>query len=453
MQGFTRRQSLAVGAATFGAAALGAAAFPLVGARAADSDVPTADVKPPGFQIEKGASLRVLRPAKFVDPDETLFRANTKKFTDTTGIDVRVDFVSWEDLRPQIAVTANTGAGPDIIIGFSADPQIYASKLVDMSDLAGYLAAKYGGWFQLAQLYGTKWGTKEWLSIPMGGSTGPTVYRVSWLKQVGYDKVPDDLNDFLTLCQKLKESNHPAGFALGHAVGDANGFANWLLWTHGAALTDALGKVSLDSKETIAALNYSKELYPHLISGTMSWNDASNNKAFAAGDISMTFNGVSIYYVCKNSPDPKLQAIAADTNHQLAPHGLSKQTPASALVVNAMLFKHSKYPNAAKEYLRFMMEKEQYGPWLAGCLGYWSNPLKAYSKMGFWDSDPKLKPYASGMDTPYYDGYKGPISASSSAVSANYTLVDMFASVATGNATPEAAVKLAARQAARYLKG
>jgi hypothetical protein len=29
----------------------------------------------------------------------------------------------------------------------------------------------------------------------------------------------------------------------------------------------------------------------------------------------------------------------------------------------------------------------------------------------------------------------------------------MFASVATGNATPEAAVKLAARQAARYLKG
>ena len=453
MQDFTRRQSLAVGAAALGVAALGGTALPLVGARAADSDVPTADVKPPGFQIEKGAALRVLRPAKFVDPDEVFFRANTKKFTDATGVDVRVDFVSWEDLRPQTAVTANTGAGPDIIIGFGADPQIYASKLVDMSDLAGYLSAKYGGWFQLAQLYGTKWGTREWLSIPMGGSTGPTVYRVSWLKAVGYDKVPDDLNEFLTLCQKLKQSGHPAGYALGHAVGDANGFAQWLLWTHGAALTDTQGKVSLDSKETIAALNYCKELYPHMISGTLSWNDASNNKAYAAGDISMTSNGVSIYYVCKNSPDAKLQEIAADTNHQLVPRGLSKQSPKSALVVNAMLFKHSKYPNAAKEYLRFMMEKEQYGPWLANCLGYWSNPLKAYSKMGFWDADPRLKPYASGMDTPYYAEYMGPISASSSAVSANYTLVDMFASVATGNATPEAAVKLAARQAARYLKG
>ena len=137
MQGFTRRQSLAAGAATLGVAALGATVLPLVGARAADSDVPTADVKPPGFQIEKGATLRVLRPAKFVDPDEVFFRANTKKFTDTTGIDVRVDFVSWEDLRPQTAVTANTGAGPDIIIGFSADPQIYATKLVSMNTAAG----------------------------------------------------------------------------------------------------------------------------------------------------------------------------------------------------------------------------------------------------------------------------------------------------------------------------
>ena len=73
--------------------------------------------------------------------------------------------------------------------------------------------------------------------------------------------------------------------------------------------------------------------------------------------------------------------------------------------------------------------------------------------MAFWDADPKLKPYVDSMDTPYYDSFQGPISAASSAVGANYTLVDMFASVATGNATPEAAVKLAARQAARYLKG
>jgi multiple sugar transport system substrate-binding protein len=57
-----------------------------------------------------------------------------------------------------------------------------------------------------------------------------------------------------------------------------------------------------------------------------------------------------------------------------------------------------------------------------------------------------------GMDTPYYDGFKGPVSPASSAVAANYTVVDMFAAVVTGNAAPEAAAKRAAQQAARYYK-
>lgn len=449
MAGLTRRDTLLSGTA----ALIGAATLPLIGAHAADLDVPTADVKSPDFKAESGATLRVLRPAKFVDPDEVLFRANTKKFSDQTGIPVRVDFVGWEDVQPQTAVAANTGAGPDIIIGFGSAPQIYANKLIQMNDLAEYLGAKYGGWHQLAQIYSCRWGTQDWLAIPMGGSGGASVYRVSWLKEAGYDSIPNDHAGFLEMATKLKKNNHPIGFALGHAVGDGNGFANWLLWSFGASLTDEKGKVSLDSKETIAALNYARELYPQMIEGTLSWGDPSNNKAFAAGDISLTFNGVSIYYVAKNSSDPKLQAIAADTNHQVPPLGMAKKSPSSSLVVNAMAFRHTKYPNACKEYLRFMMEAPQYAPWLAGCLGYWSNSLKAYGKMAFWDADPKLKPYIDSMDTPYYDSYKGPISAASSAVAANYTLVDMFASVATGNATPEAAVKTAARQAARYLKG
>ena len=443
---FTRRESLSLGAA-----ALGAAALPALRARAAD-DVPTADVKPPEYAPEKGATLRVLRPAKFIAPDEEIFRANTKKFTEQTGIPVRVDFVSWEDLRPQTAVTANTGAGPDIIIGWSADPQIYAEKLVDMSDLADYLGKKYGGWFDLAVLYGTKWKTEKWLSIPMGGGTGPTVYRISWVKEAGYDRIPDDLEGFLGLCRKLKDSGHPCGFSLGHAIGDANGFCYWALWSHGGYLVDEDGKVAIDSKETIEALKYVKEIYPTMIPGTLAWNDSGNNKAYAAGDIALTFNGVSIYYVLKNSPDKRLNDIAADTNHQTVPFGLVKRRPQSSLVVNAMLFRHSKYQNAAKEYLRFMMEAPQYGTWLSQCYGYWSNPLRAYGKMAFWTADPKLDPYRVGMDTSFYDGYKGPVTPASSAVSANYTVVDMFAAVATGNATPEEAAKRAAQQVERYYR-
>jgi multiple sugar transport system substrate-binding protein len=372
MADVTRRDALAMGAAV-----LGAGIIPSAGARAAVTDVPMADVKPPSFPVEKDATLRIMRPAKFVDPDETIFRANTKAFTDKTGIPVRVDFVSWEDVLPQTAVTANTGAGPDVIVGFSSAPQIYASKLVNMTDLAEYLGAKYGGWFNLAQLYGKKWGTQDWISLPLGGGAGPTVYRVSWLKQAGYDTIPNDLPGFLDMAQKLKKIGHPVGFSLGHALGDATGFANWLLWSHNAYLVDENGRIALDSKETIAALKYAKELQKTMIDGTLSWNDAGNNQAYAAGQISLTFNGVSIYYALKNSKDPAQRAMAEDTNHQLQPMGNASSSLQTATVLNAMLFKHSKYPNAAKEYLRFMMEADLYGPWLQGSLAYWAEPLKA----------------------------------------------------------------------------
>ncbi len=443
----SRRQSLALASAS-----LAATSIPVVGGRAAIADVPTAGVKPLEYRLEKGAELRVLRPAKFIDPDEVYWRENTKKYTELTGIPVRVDFVSWEDMRPQTAVVANTGAGPDIVIGFSSDPQIYASKIADMTDLADYLGAKYGGWQELAVLYGTKWRTKEWISIPVGGGTGPVVYRQSWVKEAGYDAIPDDHQGFLALCQKLQKIGHPCGFSLGHALGDANGFASWLLWSHNAMLVDEAGRIALDSKETLAALKYATELQKTMVAGTLSWNDSGNNKAFASGEIGLTFNGVSIYYVLKNSPDAKLQQMAVDTQHQVLPKGLAARSPMSATPMNAMLFKHTKYPNAAKDYLRFMMEAEQYGPWLSNCIGYWSNSLKAYSKMKFWTEDTKLVPYAAGMDTPFYDGFKGPVTPASSVVTANYTVVDMFAAVVTGNATPEDAAKRAAQQAARYYK-
>jgi multiple sugar transport system substrate-binding protein len=443
----TRRESLALGAA-----ALGAASIPIIGARAAVDDVPTANVKAPEFKIEKGASLHMIRPAKFIDPDEVFWKSNTKKFIDATGVDVKVDFVSWEDLRPQLAVVANTGAGADIFVSFGADPHIYANKLVELTDLADYLGAKYGGWYDLALLYGRKWNTKNWLSIPLGGGTGPVLYRKSWVNEVGYTEIPNDLGKFLELCQKLQKAGHPFGMSLGHALGDANGFSEWLLWTHNAFVVDEKGKVALDSKETIAALKYAAELQKTMIQGTLTWNDVGNNQAYTAGQIGMTFNGVSLYYSLLKSPDPKLNAVAADTFTQDTPFGESKRKPQSAAPISAMVFKHSKYPNAAKEYIRFMMEAEQYGLWLSSCLGYWCQPLKAYSKMKFWDSDPKLKPFAGALDSPFYDGYKGPISAASAAVIANYTVVDMFASVVSGNATPEAAAKQAAKAAERYYK-
>ncbi|MEI6161153.1 MAG: carbohydrate ABC transporter substrate-binding protein, partial [Roseococcus sp.] len=124
----------------------------------------------------------------------------------------------------------------------------------------------------------------------------------------------------------------------------------------------------------------------------------------------------------------------------------------TGLVLNAMIFRHSRFPQAAKAYLTFMMEAEQYDPWLTGCLGYWSQPLKAYAASAVWQSDPKLRVFSETLDTPFYEGYSGPITAGTAALSANWVLVDMFARVATGQASPQDSVREAVRAAQRHYR-
>ncbi len=437
----TRRTTLLTAAA-----ALGATALP----NYAMSAIPTADVAPPKLPIESGATLRILRPSKMVDADETIFRENVAKFSATMGVPTRVDFVGWEDLRPQVGVAANTGAGPDVVLAWPDDPHLFADKLIEVSDVAEYLGKKYGGWYSLAELYGKKWGTKNWIAIPMGGTGSPAVYRKSWVKQAGFDTFPTDLGGFLKLNQALKKIGHPSGFALGNAVGDANAYAQFLLWAHGGAISDEHNKIAINSKETIEALKYGKELYQNFIPGVLAWQDPSNNKAYIAGEISLTQNGVSIYYALKNNP--AAAEMAADTDHAPMPVGPSGKRPETALIVNAMVFKHTKYPNAAKEFLRFRMEQQQYDKWLTGCLGYWAQPLKAYAESNVWKSDPKLLPYRDACGTEFWNGYKGPISQASGAAVADYVIPQMFAAVSSGAATPEEAVREAERRAKRYYR-
>lgn len=436
----TRRGALGVGGG-----ALAASAMPFKA-----SAITLGNAEMPKLPIEKGATLRVLRPTKFVDPDEVIFRANIKKFTDTTGVPVRVDFVGWEDLRPQTAVAANTGAGPDVVVGWPDDAHLYTDKLIEVSDIAEYLGNKYGGWYFLAEKYGKKGGTNNWIAIPMGGSGGPIVYRKSWVKAAGFDTIPNDMGEFLKLCKNLKQANHPVGFALGNAVGDANGYVSWLLWAFKGYLVDEEGKVAINRPETIDALNFAKEMYPTMIEGTLSWQDPSNNKAYISEQIALTANGVSIYFALKG--DPKTAAVAEDTDHARLPSGPVGKPPESALILNAMTFKHTKYPNAAKQFLAFMMEQDQYEKWLTGCLGYWAQPLKAYAELDVWKSDPKLLAYRDTCANQFWNGYKGPITAASGAVNADYVVVNMFAAVASGQSTAKDAVVEAERRAKRYYK-
>jgi multiple sugar transport system substrate-binding protein len=400
---------------------------------------------------EKGARLRVLRWSRFVQGDIDQYMKNVKKFEDKYGVRVRVDNESWEDVRPKAAVAANTGAGPDIILSTNDDANLYPEKLLDVTDLCSYLGKKYGGWYPVCEQYLRPDG-KRWIGVPLGAAGSMMVYRESALKAAGFTSFPKDTGNFLKMMKALKDKGTPGGFALGHATGDANTWCYWLLWAFGGKVADKSNKVVLDSPETIRALEYAKELYGTFVPGTLSWLDPNNNKAFLDQQVFVTNNGISIYYAAKNSQDPKVKELAADINHAEYPVGPVGTATAFQLFFNQMIFKYTKYPKAAKEFIRFMMEEDQFGPWMQAGIGYVAHPLRAYEKNPIWTVDPKHTPYRDVLKNTRPAGFEGKLGYASAAALGDFIVVDMFAEAASGNKSPKDAAAAAQKRAERYYK-
>src|ERR1700756_1853705 len=400
------------------------------------------------FKAEQGAKLTLMRWKRFVPAEDEAFMQIVAAFKAATRTEMNVFSESLEDVQPKASVAANTGSGLDMVWGLYTLPQLFPTKVVKMNDVADYLGKKYGGWAD-APARTVKKGD-DWLGIPIATVGGYLTYRKSALEKAGFKEFPKDFPGFLEMCKGLKKNNTPAGFALGHASGDANAWLHWILWGHGAYTVDKNDKVIINSPETFKALDYAKALSETFIPGVASWNDSSNNKAFLAGDLYLTSNGISIYVAPK--VDPTKKELAEDTYHALHPVGPIGKPTELQLAVPILAFNFTKYPNAAKAFVDFMLEKEQFDAWLTGARGYLTHTLNAYDSSPVWTADPKNAVFgqaskralpASGIGTP---GEKAATAI------ADFIVVDMFANYCTGAKDAKGAVSEAERQLKRIYR-
>lgn len=400
------------------------------------------------FKPEQGAQLSILRWKRFVEAEDQAFMKMVEAFTKATGVKVNVTNESFDDIQPKASVAANTGQGPDMVWGLFSFPFLFPSKCIEVTDVADYLGKKYGGWAPTAAAYGKY--KEKWISIPVAFNGGYINYRVSALKKAGFDKVPQDNAGFLELCKALKKNNTPCGFALGHATGDANNWTHWALWSHGGNLVDQNEKVVINSPETAKALEYVKQLYETFVPGTASWNDSNNNKAFLAGELYLTNNGISIYAAAK--ADPTKKELAEDIDHALYPIGPAGKPTELQLAFPILAYTFTKAPNACKAFMAFMLEAENYNQWLQAAQGYLTQPLNAYENNPVWTSDPKNTVFREASKRTLPASGIAPVSEKSAAALADFIVVDMFASYVTGREDVKGAMRTAERAAQRIFR-
>ncbi len=413
-----------------------AAATPLIGqARAWAADQP--------FTPEPGAKLQLLRGATFLPAEGETTAANIAAFSAATGVTVQIENINQDDLSSKTALAAQVGSGPDIIWTQNTTPHLVADKLVDVTDLAQYLGSKYGPWYQVCTDYGMQDG--RWICIPVFVVGSLLNYRISWMKQAGFETFPTATDGLLKLCQGLQKIGHPAGFSFGHAVNDANNFAYWLLWAFGGRVTDEHGAPAIESPQTLAALQYAQELYPTLVSGVLSWLDINNNRAFLAGECSLTGNGISIYTQAKKTaPD-----LALDMDHAAWPIGPVGVPTAQNRLDPMVIMKYSKYPQAAKALIAWLMSAPHYPKLIEASVGFTTQSLKGFANNPVWTSDPKIAPYARAAEDTRSVSWPQTPNPASAAVFANFVVVDMFASVVSGTTEAKTAMHRAQAQVER----
>ncbi len=400
------------------------------------------------WKPEKGAALSLLRWKYFVQSEDDQFVKLIDAFTQATGVKVTISRESYEDVQPKASVAANTGAGPDMFWGLYSLPHLFPQKCVDVTDVADYLGKKYGGCVETAQKYAMS--GKKWIAIPVCYSGNMLNYRIEASKKAGFSKFPTTNDAFLEYTKAMKANNTPGGFALGHASGDGNGWVHWCLWSNGGNVVDKNDKVIISSPETEKALNYAKALYANMIPGTAAWNDASNNKAFLAGEINWTDNGISIYVAAKK--DPTKTEIAKDMDHAVWPVGSVGQPTELHLMYPILAMRHTKYPQACKALMAFMLEADQFNKWLEAAQGYLTHCLNAYDKNPIWTSDPKNTIFGEAGKRTLTAGGLGSVGEKAASAIADFVVLDMFASFCTGREDAKGAIKIAERQLQRIYR-
>jgi len=386
-------------------------------------------------------AMTLVHENSFIPAYDALFK-NTiaPAYEKATGIKINYELISVGSLQTRVTTVAETGAGPDLTLIEFNWPYLFDEKLVDVSDIAEEIGKSSGGWHDAIKEAVIVNG--KWKAIPFGNIGQLMNWRTDWFAEQGVKTFPDTWDELLEAGTKLKKAGHPFGFELGHGFGDNHGWLYPLLWSFGAREVEADGKtVAIDADETARAVDFCRKFFQQtMFEDVLGWTDPSNNKAFLAEQISCTNNAESILYIAKKD----FPEIAKVMDQSLNPQGPKGRFH----ILNPWshsIFTHTADPQAAKDFLRWLMDPKQAGAWYDVAVSYYAPYLHAYDDAPFWHAEPRNLPYRESLATSHLPGWPAPISRPQSESVAKYVVVDMFAKACAGKSTKDVIADAAAQ--------
>jgi multiple sugar transport system substrate-binding protein len=393
--------------------------------------------------------LKILLWSHFVPRHDKWFDAFARDWGEQVGVNVTVDHIEVTGIPARIESEISARSGHDVIQFIAPLPQ-FEPSVVDLSDITEEAVKRYGEQIELCSKSSLNPTTNKFYAYSPGWVPDPGNYRRSMWEKAGFPDGPSSWDDLLEGGSKVKsDQNVQLGIGMSQEI-DSDMAARGLIWGYGGALQDENENVTINSPETVAAVEFMKKLYEGAMTDEVfAWNPASNNQGFVAGKLSYILNSISAYRTLqKVNPE-----IANDVQFVKALEGPAGRFAAQHVMYNWIVPEHAKNVDAAKEFLLHYTENYKRATWESELYDFPAFRERVPELDGWLDDDPfgsepadKLAVLKDSLDWSTNVGYKGSANTAVGEVFGTFLLPNMMARAARGRQSPEAAVATAERQ-------
>ena len=406
----------------------------------------------------KSKQIKVLLWSHFVPAYDKWFDPWAKKWGQDNGVDVVVDHINQADLGARTAAEFAAKSGHDLI-EWIVPPSAYEPSVHDMKDVVQEAVKKYGDQIGFCKLSSFNPHTNKYYGFCHTWTPDPGDYRKSLWTKVGMPNGPTTWDELLQGGTEIKQrENVRMGIGMSSEI-DSNMAARAMIWSFGGALQDANENVTLNSPETVAAVEYMNTLYKQTMSAEVfSWTAASNNQGLVAGQLSYILNSISAY----RSAQATNTQVADDIYFLPALKGPTGTGLACEHVVRSYIMPTwANNVDKCQQFLLDLVGAAHDGVYNSELYDFpaFKNPPVSQALDGWLANDPfkskppdKLKLLSSAQPWSTNLGHPGPCSPAIGEIFDTNVISTMMSDVARGNSSAKDAVASAHQQCQTIFK-
>jgi hypothetical protein len=408
----------------------------------------------PGVEFQEASTklsgpLKILLWSHFVPRHDKWFDRFATDWGKRVGVDVTVDHIEVTAIPARIEAEIAARSGHDVIQYIGPLPQ-FEESVLDLADVTQEAERRFGDQIELCKKSCLNPTTNKYYAYSPGWVPDPGNYRRSLWEKAGLPNGPTSWDALLEGGAKIKrDQNVQLGIGMSQEI-DSNMVARSLIWSFGGAEQDERENVTLNSPDTVAAVDYMKKLFQGAMTDEVfGWNPSSNNQGLVGGKMSYIVNSISAYRTLqKVNPE-----VGNDVFIVKALDGPKGAFAAQHVMYNWLVPKHAKNPDAAKEFLLHYTQNYARATWESELYDF-PGFAKLSPDLNRWlDDDPfgsepkdKLAVLKDALDWSRNVGYAGSANTAIGEIFGTFIIPNMFANAARGRQSPEAAVEAADKQ-------